>query len=239
MAENDPLMAAMEEVTSAADELHKLHKQIKHYADSSKRMTVVSDALLELSKVIKQMEDKFASALAKADSTQQSVAELLKSLPGVIDRIESSDAAKSISEFTAALAETKSFIESNKVVVDTLKANVMNEREQQSKTILEISEKTERLVKDVGQQSQLLQLINQVVTQNVAGSVSENTRTIAEIKSLLEGVGVKSTESINLSTIKLQKELAKLRSEVELFKLMAEKNYQLLEAMSKKKGVFF
>jgi ABC-type transporter Mla subunit MlaD len=238
MAENDALRVAMEEVTSVAEEIHKLHQQIKQYADSSKRMDVVSDALLELAKVVKQMEDKFAAALSKAEVTHQSVAELLKNVPGIVDRIESSDAAKSISEFTVALAETKELIEANKAIVDTLKVNVANEQEQQNKTIQEIGDKTDRLVEEVGQQFQLLQLIK-VVTQNLAESAAGNTKAIAEIKTMLEEVGARSTESVNVSTRKLQKELALLKGEVESSKSIAEKSHQLIDAMSKKKGFLF
>jgi hypothetical protein len=76
-------------------------------------------------------------------------------------------------------------------------ANMIDDREYHSKTIQSIGDKTECLVKDLAQQSQMLQLINQVLTQNVATSVTRNTKSIAEIKSLIDEVETKSTKKIS------------------------------------------
>lgn len=197
MAKNDPITSAMEDVTSVAEELHKLHLQVKQYESSSKRMSDISNVLIDLSKSVKQMEGKFSIALSSTEAIQESVAALLNSVPDVINRIEASDAARSISEFSNALTETKGLIESNKIIVESLKTSITNEREQHGKTIKEIGDKTERLAKALGQQSQLLQLTNQVLTQNVVTSVTDNAIAIAEIKSLIDGAVAKSTEAVS------------------------------------------
>jgi hypothetical protein len=197
MAEKDPMMNAMEDVTSVAEELHKLHLQVKQYETSSKRMDGISNVLVGLSESVKQMEGKFSNALISAESIGKSVDGLLSSVPDVIGKIEASDAARSISELSNTLTEAKGLIESNRVVVDSLMANMIDDREYHSKTIQSIGDKTECLVKDLAQQSQMLQLINQVLTQNVATSVTRNTKSIAEIKSLIDEVETKSTKKIS------------------------------------------
>lgn len=221
MAEKDPMMSAMEDVTSVAEELHKLHLQVKQYETSSKRMDGISNVLVGLSESVKQMEGKFSNALISAESIGKSVEGLLSSVPDVIGKIEASDAARSISELSNALTEAKGLIESNRVVVDSLMANMIDDREYHSKTIQDIGDKTERLVKDLAQQSQMLQLINQVLTQNVATSVTRNTKSITEIKSLIDDVATKSTKDVSA----LESLLASIHALVTLeFKMLDEKD---------------
>jgi predicted PurR-regulated permease PerM len=100
-------------------------------------------------------------------------------------------------------------------------ANMIDDREYHSKTIQDIGDKTERLVKDLAQQSQMLQLINQVLTQNVATSVTRNTKSITEIKSLIDDVATKSTKDVSA----LESLLASIHALVTLeFKMLVEKD---------------
>ena len=221
MAEKDPMKNAMEDVTSVAEELHKLHLQVKQYETSSKRMDGISNVLVGLSESVKQMEGKFSNALISAESIGKSVEGLLSSVPDVIGKIEASDAARSISELSNTLTEAKGLIESNRVVVDSLMANMIDDREYHSKTIQDIGDKTERLVKDLAQQSQMLQLINQVLTQNVATSVTRNTKSITEIKSLIEEVGTKSANKVSALETLLASTHALITNE---FKMLAEES---------------
>jgi hypothetical protein len=239
MVGKDPLKLAMEDVTSVAEELNKLHLQVKQYESSSKRMDGISNTLVNLSKSVQQTEENFSIALVSAKSIERSVGALLKSVPDVIGKIESSDAARSISDLSSALAETKSLIESNRIVVDSLTQSMLSDREQHSKIFQEIGDKTERLVKDVAQQYQLLQLINQVLTQNVATSVTANTKSIAEMKTLINEGAEKSAKTASLATTNLQNDVMLIKAEVEATRKMTEQNFTLLETMSKKKWFQF
>ena len=221
MAEKDPMMNAMEDITSVAEELHKLHLQVKLYETSSKRMDGISNVLVGLSESVKQMEGKFSNALISAESIGKSVDELLSSVPDVIGKIEASDAARSISELSNTLTEAKGLIESNRLVVDSLMANMIDDREYHSKTIQDISDKTECLVKDLAQQSQMLHLINQVLTQNVATSVTRNTKSITEIKSMLDEAETKSNKKVSTLETLLASTNALVTHE---FKILAEES---------------
>ena len=223
MVGKDPLKLAMEDVTSVAEELNKLHLQVKQYESSSKRMDGISNTLVNLSKSVQQTEENFSIALVSAKSIERSVGALLKSVPDVIGKIESSDAARSISDLSSALAETKSLIESNRIVVDSLTQSMLSDREQHSKIFQEIGDKTERLVKDVAQQYQLLQLINQVLTQNVATSVTANTKSIAEMKTLINEGAEKSAKTASLATTNLQNDVMLIKAEVEAISKLTSK----------------
>jgi vacuolar-type H+-ATPase catalytic subunit A/Vma1 len=140
-------------------------------------------------------------------------------VPDVIGKIEASDAARSISELSNVLTEAKGLIESNRVIVDSLKVSMIEDRDYHSKTIQDIGYKTEHLVKDLAQQFQLLQLINQVLTQNVATSVTQNTKSITEIKSIITDATTKSTREIST----LKSSLGAIHALITLeFKMLAE-----------------
>ena len=217
MAKNDPMNSAMDDITSVADELHKLHLQAKQYESSSKRMSDISNVLIDLSKSVKQMEGKFSNALSSTEAIQESLSDLLQKIPDVIERVEASDATRSISEFSNALTETKEIIESNKVIAESLNTNITSMRDQHGKTIKNVATNTIAIaeLKSVIEDSAVK------LTENVstikATLASDHALVIDEFRLLAEGNKLNS-EAINNGFDSLNSSIESINNSLNLVK---------------------
>lgn len=99
------------------------------------------------------------------------------------------------------------------------------------------------------EQGQLLQLVNQVLMQNVAGPVNESARLLGDLKADVHGVSVganKATEGMASLAIKLMKEIESMRKEIVTLRAdVSSSNNALkeqsdrIDVLSKRKGLLF
>jgi methyl-accepting chemotaxis protein len=246
--DEEALKAAIDDVNTVANELRDLQQKIQHYGEATKRLDKVGDALVKLSEGITSMHHGVASIVKRAEqahadmtNSQAAVEALVSSVPDVVSRIEASNTTESIREFTKLLGEVRDMMKSQQDATQEMQSLV--------KGFAEVAADLKSVKESSGQQTQLLQLINQVLMQNVAGPVSENTRLLGDLKTNVQSVesGVdKATGGMATLSVKLINEIESMRKEISSLKGEASSSNQMLkeqssrlDAMSKKKGLLF
>ena len=245
---NEELRAAIDDVNSAANALRELRERIQTYGEATTRLDTVSDALIKLSAGVECMHTGVAAIVQRAEAIQtalqgnQSVVELLTaSVPEIVARIEASDTTKSIADFTKLLQQTRETLRTQEEVAQGLRASI--------DAFSSLAADLRSMRDSSGQQAQLLQLINQVLMQNIAGPVNESVRHLGDIKSKLHDLekdSTKSADGMRSHSEKLFKEIEATRSEIISLraestsaKRLLEEQSARIEALSKRKGLIF
>lgn len=193
--DNDALQSAVDDVNSVANALRELREKIHAYGEAATRLDKVSDALVQLSDGVASMRTGIESIVQRAEKIDATLVKshlvvetMTASIPDVIDRIEASDNSKSIADFTKLLDEVRDVVRNQE---DTTLG---------MRTVIEgfsgISTELRNIKESSIQPPQMLQLLNQVVMQIVAGPVSENTRLLGELKIKLHGIEAAATKSV-------------------------------------------
>jgi methyl-accepting chemotaxis protein len=242
------LKAAIEDVSLVAGELRDLRQKIQHYGDASKRLDKLSDSLLKLSESVTAMQKDFTSILRKAELVQTHIEQgsnavdtLVSGIPDVVSRIEATDTAKSTAEFTKLLGEVRNLMLAQQSTTQGMQAVIDG--------FSDLSGELKSITDSTNQQAQLLQLVNQVLMQNVAGPVNENARLLGDLKADVHEVSVganKATEGMASLSIKLMKEIESMRKEIVTLrgnvsssnKTLKEQSDRI-DTLSKKKGLLF
>jgi methyl-accepting chemotaxis protein len=201
----------------------------------------LSESVTTIQKGIQSVVQRAEQAHGQMESSRGAVEAMTSTIPDIVNRIEASDAAKKISEFSSLLAELRDLISSQQ----GLTQGMQSVADQFSVFSTEI----QSVKHSMGQQGQLLQLINQVLMQNVAGPVTENTRLLADIKGGIQDIGQganKASEgmaSVSIRLIKeveaLRKDVSALRADVSTSNHSLEDQRMLLEKAANKKGFSF
>lgn len=192
--DNDALKVAIDDVNSVAIALRELREKTQAYGEAATRLDKVSDALIQLSDGVTSMRTGIASIVQRAENiyvtltnSQSTVETMTATIPEVLARIEASDTSKSIAEFTKLLNEVRDVVRNQqdttldmRMVIDGFSG---------------ISTELRNIKESLIQPTQMLQLLNQVLMQNVAGPVSENARLLGELKSKLHGIEATATKS--------------------------------------------
>lgn len=252
---SDPMMTAVNEVSLVAEEIKALQQRIQQYAESSKRLDGVCGSLQELSRSVSKMQELFGFQLGKSSEAAErlgeitaSVERLTDSIPSVVQRIEASDIAKASSEFTDSLAQLREIIATSQQEVGNTQAALVAERRQTEATLREMGERTDKAIATIGklssdlatvvttaaQHSQLLQLMNQVLMQNVATPIAEQTRALAAIQTRVEEFQKgteKSVDGMAKLSSQLLHGLAEIRTQLQF-------QGEQIEVMKSKKGFF-
>lgn len=173
--ENDAMKAAIDDVNAVAKELNELRQKILQYGEATKRLDKVCESLTRLSEGVTTIQNGVESVVQRAESTCQqmeasrsAVEAMTSTIPDVVTRIESSDVTKNVTEFSEILSEIRALITSQQGTFLGFQS-VVDQFSGVSTDVRSIKE-------TAGQHGQLLQLINQVLMQNVAGPVTESSR---------------------------------------------------------------
>lgn len=246
--EDESLKAAIDDIGVVAAELRELRLKIQQYGEATKRLDKVSDSLIKLTESVTSVQRGMESIIQRAGQVQTDMEAsrgtfeaMTASIPGVVAKIEATDAAKNVAEFTQLLAEVRDLIYSQQGAAQGIQS-VVDAFSGLSIDLKSIKEST-------SQQAQLLQLVNQVLMQNVAGPVNENARLLGELKTDIQDVGVganKATEGMATLSVKLIKEIESLRNDLFVLRGDVSSSAQLIkdqgariEVLSKKKGLLF
>jgi methyl-accepting chemotaxis protein len=246
--DDETLKAAIDDVNTVANELRDLRQKIQHYGEASKRLDKVGDAVVKLSEGITSIYQGIASIVQRAElihtditNSRTAVEAMTSSVPDVVARIEASDTARSIGEFTKLLGEVRDVLENQQ------------DETQGFRSVIEgfagLKAELNSIKESSGQQIKLLQLVNQALMQNVAGPVTKNTQLLGDLKSNVQGVelgAAKVAEGITSLSVKLFKEIKSMRNELSTLRGDVLSSNELikdqsgrLDTLSKKRGLLF
>jgi len=246
--DDEALKAAIDDVNIVANELRDLQQKIQQYGEATTRLDKLGEALVKLSEGIKSIHQGIASIVQRAEqvhtdmtNSRTAVEAMMSSVPDVVARIEASDATGSIREFAKLLGEVRDLMLNQQDATQGMQSVV--------KGFAELEAELKSVKESSGQHTHLLQLINQVLMQNVAGPVSENTRLLGDLKTNVQGVesGVdKAVGGMETLSVKLSSDIESMRKEISLMRAEASSSNQMLkeqssrlDVMSKKKGLLF
>lgn len=236
--DDEAFKAAIDDVNSVAEELRELRQKIQHYGEASKRLDKLSESLLKLSESVTTMQNDFASIVHRAEQVQthiqqgsSAVETLVAEIPEVVARIEATDTAKAIAEFTKFLEEVRELVFAHQSTTQGIQTGFSG-----------LSEELKSIKDSTSQQAHLLQLVNQVLMQNVAGPINENTRLLGDLKADVQGVSAganKATDGMASLSAKLMNEIERLRNEVSSSNKLIKDQSVRIDALAKKKGLIF
>lgn len=199
MDSNASLLEAYDEVSAVAEELKALRQKAREYAGASERLANVSDVLGQLTESIVKMQDLFSAVVGKAEQVQNEICEskdrldrVVNSIPEIIERIESTDAAKSLSRIadmvTAVQGHAAATEESTKQAATELKTLIMA---------------FTALKKAWPEQVKALERLNQILETTLKNGLDENRRLLLELQT--------STQKVVDSNIALGQRITAMR----------------------------
>ena len=240
---DDALKLAIDDVNSVANALRELREKTQAHGEATARLDKVSDALIQLSDGVTSMRTGIASIVQRAESidatlinSQSTVEKITAAVPDVLARIEASDTAKSIAEFTKLLGEVRDVVRNQQ---DTTLA---------LRTVIDgfagMSAELRNIKEALIQPEQMLQLLSQVLMAHVAGPARENARLLGELKEKVqevETIEIKSNETeaafrvwlVNEITV-IHEKIDALRGKPSTIAQLAEKTTSLFESWNKK-----
>lgn len=224
MDQNDEVLrTAINDVNTVTSALQDLRQKIQNYGEASKRLDMVSDALIKLSETVSLVHQGIVAIVQRADqvyehieSSRMSVDAMTNSIPMVVERIESSDVTKGLAEFTRMLSEVRDLISNQQGLTNSLQSHINQ--------MSSLTSDTRSILDSMGQQGQLLQVINQAVGQGA-------TKTS-------EGMALLSTRLLGEFEA-VKKELTSLRTGVADSNKFLREQKILLEKAANKKGFSF
>jgi len=152
MDNNEGLSAAVQEVTSVAEELREVRRRAEQYGQSTARLEEVSSALTQLAKSVSGMQTQFQELLTQAsagaaqiEKAQLTAEATLKTVPDVVERIERSDVTKGVEAFAASLDAVNGRIEAQLAATERLQMLLTQEREAQKRMLDDIASRSERV----------------------------------------------------------------------------------------------
>ena len=246
--DNEELKTAIDDVNVVAGELRELRQNIQHYGEAAKRLDRVSDSLVKLGDSMTSIQRGIEHIVHRAEqvhvnleSSRNAVDTMTATIPDVVARIEASDSSKSGAEFLKMLSETRDLILSQQSVVRSMQLVVDN--------VASMSKELRFIKDETAQQTQLMQLVNQALMQNVATPVNENTRLLNALEGKVQDMqkgNIKVAEGVATLTVRLCKEIEALKSELSSLRGDNSTTNDILvdygakiETLSKKKGIFF
>ncbi|CAN7147585.1 hypothetical protein LJR267_000031 [Paraburkholderia hospita] len=269
-ANDDAIVKAVEEVSSVADELKRLRDNIKQYSDASQRLKDLGNNLEELNTSVGKIHNAFVSALeqvaltqAHAQSGKDSVDRLVNSVPGIIQRIEASDAAATARSVTDAMNSLGNLIRTHEKSLDDVSARLAAELASQATTLRSLHQRVDSGLEALGnlasevhglrsstsEGTQLLRALNSAVCSDLSPRIESSQKSVSELGGLVDQLrkdAARSEESMTGHAGKALGELAILREQLDsAHKTLSEQSGAiqrqgvLLEEIAKRKKGWF
>lgn len=259
----NPMVSAVEEVNTVAEELRALRDKVKQYGDASKRLMELGDILNNLNGSVGNIQNAFSSALERAEkaeghinSLKQEVESLVASVPDIVKRIEASDVTKTLDGFTSGMRELGSLMDSHQKTMEQTVSMFTEERSTHSSLLDDINSRTENLIASVanlsseiseirGSSSQQLQKIlslSEVVYEELSPKVQAGTATLTELKGMVGEVQLGNNKTVDVLAdfaAKMLREISALRGEAVASRQLLERQEKKLEEISKRKMSIF
>jgi|JI8StandDraft_1071087.scaffolds.fasta_scaffold59580_2 hypothetical protein len=229
---SDALQDSIREVSTIAHGLQELQQRMQAYAQASQKLTDVSSHLSKLCEHIHEIQLAFTQVATQADICNQ------------------------VTAFNTHLDVVKHTLTAQQQTLDSAFNDLQQERQQQAlhlATLLKKAENSEQGLEQLkqgiqqihthnNQQMQLLNLINQVSTQNIAAPIVQQTQVLLEIKNLSYQhyqhdqaqniITQKQFEDISRQLIDLQRQFQHTQQQVDT-------QEQHLDILSKRRGFIF
>lgn len=204
---SDPMVAAVEEVSSVAEELRGLRDKMKQYGDASKRLNEVSDVLNELTVSVGKIHSAFNGALeqvkltqTRAETSQRTVEQLVGSIPAVVNRIEASDVTGSVQAFSGSMDKLGAMLRTHEESFGLAVKEFSDARAAQVDAMASLTERIERTIsaitgisadvrglQDTSTQSfQKLRSISDAVNENLSPKLQSTHQSLDELTGLVK-----------------------------------------------------
>ena len=234
---SDALQDSINEVNTIAHGLHELQQRIHAYGQASQKLTNVSSDLGALCGHIQNIQLAFTQMTIQAEQTQNTIRQgtgiveaMIAEIPHIVERIEKAD------------------IFSQKTLEGAFD-DLQQERQQHVQHLTLLLKKAEnfeqgleRLHANNNQQMQLLHLINQVSTQNIAAPIVQQTQVLLDIKNLSAQHYQHDQTQDTIAQKKLDelsKKLSELDKQFKHSQQKIEAQEQHLDVLSKRRGFIF
>ena len=260
---SDTLQDSIREVSTIAHGLQELQQRIQAYGQASQKLTDVSSHLGQLCGHIHEIQLAFTQIATQAELTQNTIQQgactmdaMISQIPHIVERIEKADIFNQVTAFNTHLEVVKHTLTAQQQTLDGAFNDLQQERQQQAlhlATLLKKAENSEQGLEQLkqgmqqihthnNQQMQLLNLINQVSTQNIAAPIVQQTQVLLEIKNLSYQhyqhdqaqniITQKQFEDISRQLIDLQRQFQHTQQQV-------DSQEQHLDVLSKRRGFIF
>lgn len=204
---SDPMVAAVEDVSSVAEELRGLRDKMKQYGDASKRLNEVSEVIRELAGSVANIRAAFSSAFEQvkltqmhADTSQKAVEQLVGSIPAIVSRIEASDVTGSVQAFSDSMDKLGAMLHTHEESFGLVVKQFSDARAAQSDAMGALTERVERVLsaltgisadvrglQDTSSQSfQKLRSISDAVNENLSPKLQSTNQSLDELTGLVK-----------------------------------------------------
>ncbi|MBL0231013.1 MAG: hypothetical protein IPP76_09520 [Moraxellaceae bacterium] len=253
---SDALQDSINEVNTIAHGLQELQQRIHAYGQASQKLTNVSSDLGALCGHIQNIQLAFTQMTIQAEQTQNTIRQgtgiveaMIAEIPHIVERIEKADIFSQIAEFNSHLEVLKHTLTAQKKTLEGAFDDLQQERQQHVQHLTLLLKKAEnfeqgleRLHANNNQQMQLLHLINQVSTQNIAAPIVQQTQVLLDIKNLSAQHYQHDQTQDTIAQKKLNelsKQLSELDKQFKHSQQKIEAQEQHLDVLSKRRGFIF